>query len=462
MTNYDAIIIGTGQAGPSLARRLAGSGMKVAIIERDRFGGTCVNTGCTPTKTLVASAYAAHTARRGADYGFSTGGEVTVDMKCVKARKDCVVGFSNRGVERSLRNLENGSVYQGHARFVSPREVEVGTEVLRSDRIFINVGGRALVPEIPGLDQVDYLTNSSMMDVDFLPRHLLVLGGSYIGLEFGQMYRRFGSQVTIVEIGPRLIPREDEDVSEAVAAFLTREGVDLRMNAKCLHVEKREGEIAMGLDCDQGSPEVRGSHLLVAVGRQPNADDLGLDRAGVRQDARGYVEVDEELRTNVPGIWALGDCNGRGAFTHTSYNDYEIVAANLLDGDRRRVSDRIPAYALYTDPPLGRAGMTEAEVRRSGRRALIGRIAMEDVSRAFEKGETNGFMKVLVDADSKEILGASFLGTSGDEAIHCVLDTMYAKAPYTVLQRAVHIHPTVAEFIPTILGDLAPLPKKSI
>jgi len=462
MTSYDAIIIGTGQAGPSLARRLAGSGMKLAIIERDRFGGTCVNTGCTPTKTLVASAYAAHMARRGTDYGFNTEGEVKVDMKRVKARKDYVVGLSNRGVERSLKSLENCSVYQGHARFVSTREVEVGTEILSSDRIFINVGGRAAVPEIPGLDGVDYLTNSSMMDLDFLPRHLLVLGGSYVGLEFGQMYRRFGSEVTIVEIGPRLIPREDEDVSEAVAVFLTREGVDLRMNAKCLRVSKRDGEIVMKLDCDQGSPEVRGSHLLIAVGRRPNTDDLGLDRAGVRRDARGYVEVDDELRTNVPGIWALGDCNGRGAFTHTSYNDFEIVAANLLDGDQRRVSDRIPAYALYTDPPLGRAGMTEAEVRRSGRRALVGKIAMEDVSRAFEKGETDGFMKVLVDTDSKEILGASFLGTSGDEAIHCVLDAMYTKAPYTVLQRAVHIHPTVAEFIPTILGDLAPLSKQRI
>jgi pyruvate/2-oxoglutarate dehydrogenase complex dihydrolipoamide dehydrogenase (E3) component len=298
------------------------------------------------------------------------------------------------------------------------------------------------------------------VDLDFLPQHLLVLGGSYVGLEFGQMYRRFGSEVTIVEIGPRVIPREDEDVSEAVTEFLTREGIDLRVNAKCLRVSKRDGEIVMDLDCDQGSPEVRGSHLLVAVGRRPNTDDLGLDRAGVRQDARGYIEVDEELRTNVPGIWAIGDCNGRGAFTHTSYNDFEIVAANLLDGDRRRVSDRIPAYALYTDPPLGRAGMTETEVRRSGRHALVGKIAMEDVSRAFEKGETDGFMKVLVDADSQEILGASFLGTSGDEAIHCVLDTMYAKAPYTVLQRAVHIHPTVAEFISTILGDLAPLPKQ--
>src|SRR5215472_3659686 len=459
MTRYDAIVIGTGQAGPALARRLAGSGMQVAIIERGRFGGTCVNTGCTPTKTLVASAYAAHMARRGADYGFSIGGEVKVDMKRVKARKDYVAGLSNRGVERSLKRLENCRVYEGHARFVSPREVQVGSESLSADRIFINVGGRAAVPDIPGIDSIDYLSNSSMMEVDFLPRHLLVLGGSYIGLEFGQMYRRFGSEVTIVEIGPRLIAREDEDVSDAVAGFLGREGLEVRMSARCLSLSKRGDDIVMTVDCDGAASEIRGSHLLVATGRRPNTDDLGLERAGVRQDPRGFIEVDDELRTNVSGIWALGDCNGRGAFTHTSWNDFEIVAANLLDGDRRRVSDRIPAYALFTDPPLGRAGMTEAEVRKSGRRALIGRIAMKDVSRAFEKGETEGFMKILVDASTKEILGASFLGTSGDEAIHCVLDAMYAKAPYTMLQRAMHIHPTVAEFIPTILGDLAPLPE---
>jgi len=457
MTTYDAIIIGTGQAGPSLARRLAGSGMKVAIIERGRFGGTCVNTGCTPTKTLVASAYAVHMARRGADFGFTVGGDIKVDMKRIKARKDYVAGLSNKGVERSLKSLENGTVYEGHARFRSPHEVEVGSDVISADKIFINVGGRAAVPEIPGLEQIDYLTNSSMMDVDFLPQHLLVLGGSYIGLEFGQMYRRFGSAVTIVEVGPRLIAREDEDVSEAVAAFLSREGVEIRTNATCLNVSQRNSEIVMTLDCDQGAREVKGSHLLVATGRRPNTDDLGLDRAGVTLDKRGYIEVDDELRTSVPGIWALGDCNGRGAFTHTAYNDFEIVAANLLDGERRRLSDRIAAYALYTDPPLGRAGMSEAEVRRSGRPALVGKIAMEDVSRAFEKGETDGFMKILVDADSKQILGASFLGTSGDEAIHCVLDAMYAKAPYTVLQRAMHIHPTIAEFIPTILGDLVPL-----
>jgi len=455
MTTYDAIVIGTGQAGPALARRLAGSGMQVAIIERGRFGGTCVNTGCTPTKALVASAYAAHVARRGGDFGFSAG-EIKVDMQKVKARKDRIVGQSNSGVERSLKSLDNCRVYEGHARFLSAREVAVGSEVLRADRIFINVGGRATVPAIPGLEQVDYLNNSSMMDIDFLPRHLVVVGGSYIGLEFGQMYRRFGSDVTIIELGPRLTPREDEDVSEAIAGFLTKEGIAVRLNANCLSVSKQGSDIVLTVDCG-GISEIRGSHLLVATGRRPNTDDLGLERAGVQQDARGYITVNDELCTYVPGIWALGDCNGRGAFTHTAWNDYEIVAANLLDGEHRRVSDRIAAYALYTDPPLGRAGMTEAEVRKSGRRALVGKIAMEDVSRAWEKSETEGFMKMLIDADTKEILGASFLGVSGDEVIHCVLDVMYAKAPYTVIQRAMHIHPTVAEFIPSLLGDLAPL-----
>jgi len=455
MAAYDAIIIGTGQAGPALARRIAGSGMQVAIVERGRFGGTCINTGCTPTKTLVASAYAAHVARRGADYGFSAG-DVKVDMKRVKARKDHVVGLSNHGVERSLKHLENCRVFEAHARFVSPREVQAGSEVLTSDRIFLNVGARAAAPNIPGLERVDYLTNRSMMDIDFLPRHLLVLGGSYIGLEFGQMYRRFGSEVSVVELGPRLVSREDEDVSAAITDILAREGITVLTAAKCLGVDKEGNDIVIKVDCG-GISELRGSHLLIATGRRPNTDDLGLDRAGVRQDERGYIVVDDELRTSVPGIWALGDCNGKGAFTHTSWNDYEIVAANLFDGERRRVSDRIPAHALYIDPPLGRVGMTEADVRKSGRPALIGKLAMEDVSRAFEKGETEGFMKILVDAETKEILGASFLGTGGDEAIHCVLDTMYAKAPYTLLERAMHIHPTVSEFVPTMLEDLVPL-----
>ena len=457
MPDYDAIVVGTGQSGPSLARRLVAAGWKVAIIERKLFGGTCVNTGCTPTKTLIASAYAAHVVRRAADYGVRVEGTINVDMKAVKARKDAVVAPSHNGVERSLKTLQGCTVYQGHGRFVAEKKVAVNDAELSADRIFLNVGARATIPPIPGLDQVPYLTNSSMMDIDFLPAHLVILGGSYVGLEFAQAYRRFGSDVTVIELGPRLISREDEDVSRAVADFLKDEGIDVRVDSKVVSLEKQGNAIAVTVESAGKSSQIVGTHVLVAIGRRPNTDDLGLDRAGIATDAHGYIQVDDQLRTNVPGIWAMGDCNGRGAFTHTSWNDFEIVAANLLDNDPRRVSDRVTAYALYTDPPLGRAGMTEAEVRKAGKPALIATLAMEDVSRAYEKGETKGFMKILVDRDSKRILGASFLGLSGDEVIHSVLDVMYDKAPYTVIQRAMHIHPTVSEFIPTMLGDLKPL-----
>lgn len=457
VTSYDVIVIGTGQAGPFLAVRLAEAGMKVAIIERGLFGGTCVNTGCIPTKTMVASAYAAHMARRAADFGVAIGGEIRVDMKKVKARKDAIQAPSRAGTESMLRSAKNCTVYTGHARFESAREVSVGSDRLTAPRIFINVGGRANRPPIPGLDQVPYLTNSSMMGMDFLPRHLVIVGGSYIGLEFGQMYRRFGSEVTIVEMSSRLVPREDEDVSAAIKSILEKEGVNIRLNAKCIKLAKQGDGVMVGTDCTDGSPELSGSHLLLAVGRRPNTDDLGLEKAGVLLDVRGNIVVDDELRTNVPGIWALGDCNGKGGFTHTSYNDFEIVAANLLDNDHRRVSDRIPAYALYIDPPLGRAGLTETEVRKSGRAALISTRPMTKVGRAVEKGETQGFIKILVDAETKQIVGASILGTGGDEAIHCILDVMYAKAPYTVMQRAMHIHPTVSELLPTVLGGLTPL-----
>ena len=451
---FDAIIIGTGQAGPALAQRLSSAGMKTAVIERGRFGGTCVNTGCIPTKTMVASAYAAHMARRAAEFGVLIHGSIEVDMKQVKARKDKVSGASNSSVENWLKGMANCTVFEGHARFVSANEVRVGDKTLRAPKIFINVGGRAIVPDIAGVEGISYLTNSTMMDLDQLPQHLIIIGGSYISLEFGQMFRRFGSQVTILENSARVIAREDEDVSAAVHEALAAEGVDIRCNTKCVGLARQGNEVAAALD---NGDELRGSHILFAIGRKPNTDDLGLPKAGINVDARGYITVDDQLRSNVPGVWALGDCNGKGAFTHTSYNDYEIVAANLLDNDDRRVSDRIQAYALYTDPPLGRAGMTEAEVRKSGRKALIGKRPMTRVARAVEKGETRGFIKVIVDAESKMILGAALLGTGCDEAIHSILDVMYAKQPYTLIQRAMHIHPTVSELIPTVLGELQPL-----
>ena len=456
-TNFDAIIIGTGQAGPSLAARLAGAGMKVAIIERKRFGGTCVNNGCIPTKTLVASARAAHVARGAGEFGVIIDSPITVDMKKVKARKDAVVRRSNEGVEQWLKGTKNLTVYQGHARFEAADRVRVGDDILEAEKIFINVGGRAATPALPGHDQASSFNNSTMMEVDFVPDHLIVIGGSYIGLEFAQMYRRFGSAVTIVEMAPRVIQREDEDVSQAISTILEAEGINIRLNAECIALEKRGDKVAVNVDCSAGDKTVVGSHLLLAMGRVPNTDDLGLKNTGVTVDQRGYIQVDDQLRTNVAGIYALGDCNGRGAFTHTAYNDYEIVAANLLDGDPRRVSDRITAYALYIDPPLGRAGMTEAEVRKSGRKALLGKRPMARVGRAVEKGETQGFLKVLVDAETKQILGASLLGIECDEVIHSILDVMYAKAPYTVIQRAMHIHPTVSELIPTMLGELKPL-----
>jgi pyruvate/2-oxoglutarate dehydrogenase complex dihydrolipoamide dehydrogenase (E3) component len=460
---YDAIIIGTGQAGPFLAQRLAKAGMKVAIIERKLFGGTCVNTGCTPTKTMIASAHTAHMVRRAAEFGVVNNGPVSVDMKRVKARKDAISGGASAGLEKWLRGMANCTVYKGHARFESAKEVSVGSERLTADRIFINVGGRAVVPNMPGIEgtpgveAVPYFTNSSIMDVDFLPRHLIIIGGGYIGLEFGQMYRRFGSEVTIVEMGSRLAQHEDEDVSTGIQGILEREGINVRVNATCIGFSRRGEDILARVECASGDPEVNGSHVLLAVGRRPNTDDLGLTKAGVAVDKRGNIVVDDQLHTSVPGIWALGDCNGKGAFTHTAFNDSEIVAANLLDNDPRKVSDRITAYALFTDPPLGRVGMTEAEVRKSGRRALIGRRPMTEVHRAVEKGETQGFMKIIVDAQTREILGAAILGVGGDEAIHSILDVMYAKAPYTVIQRAMHIHPTVSELIPTMLGELQPL-----
>ena len=460
-SKFDAIVIGTGQSGPALAVRLAAAGHQTAIIERKLFGGTCVNVGCVPTKTLVASARAAHVARHAADYGVMIGGAIHVDMVRVKARKDAVVSQSNLGVHNWLKGTPNLTVFEGHGRLEGAQAVRVNGDLLQADKIFINAGGRATIPDIPGLADIDYLTNSSMMDVDFLPQHLVIIGGSYIGLEFAQMYRRFGSRVTVLEHGPRIVSREDEEVSAALQNILANEGIEFCVNAKNLRLAKREGNVVVAMNDGGASQEVVGSHLLLAVGRVPNTNDLGLDTAGVKTNDRSYIEVDDQLRTSVPGIWALGDVNGRGAFTHTSYNDYEILAANLLDGESRSLKDRISCYALFTDPPLARVGMNTGEAQKwtqaTGKKVLIGKMLMSRVGRARERGETQGFMRVLVAAESKKILGATLLGIEGDEAIHCILDVMSANAPYTVIQRAMHIHPTVSELIPTLFGSLQPL-----
>ncbi len=460
--DYDAIIIGTGQSGPPLAGRFDREGLKVAVVERHKVGGSCVNAGCIPTKTLVASARAAYMARRAADFGIVVEGEVRADMKRVKERMREISGQSNQGLTAWLEGMENVTLLRGHARFEGPDTVRVGEELLRAGKIFLNVGTRARVPEMPGLDEVRWLTSTGLLELEELPEHLIVIGGSYIGLEFAQMYRRFGSRVTVIEMAPRLIGRDDEDVSEAVREIFEGEGVEVRLNAQCVGFRRAGDRIAARVECEDGAPEVVGSHLLLAVGRIPNTDDLGLEQAGITTTERGHVPVDDELRTEVDGIWALGDCNGRGAFTHTSYNDYEIVAANLFDDDRRRVSERILCYGLYIDPPLGRVGMTEREALASGRRVLVGKRPMTQVGRAKEFGETRGFIKVLVDGDSEEILGAAILGLSGDEAVHSLLDVMYAKASYTTISRAVHIHPTVTELVPTVLQNLKPLAAPSL
>jgi pyruvate/2-oxoglutarate dehydrogenase complex dihydrolipoamide dehydrogenase (E3) component len=454
--HFDAIIIGAGQAGPPLAGRLTGSGMSVALIERHLFGGTCVNTGCMPTKTLIASAYAAHLARRAADYGIMLDAPPRIDMARVRVRADAVTAKARAGVEDWLRGMKGCSVIKGHARFDAPDTVSVGEEKLTAPRIFIDVGGRAIVPPLPGVDQVPYLTNTSMLALDRLPEHLIIVGGSYIGLEFAQMYRRFGTQVTVVEMQQRLIAREDEDVSQAIREIFEGEGITMRLSAECIRLAPHPDGVAVGVECASGDPETVGSHVLLAVGRRPNTDDLGLDKAGVATDSRGYIQVDDFLATGVPGIWALGECNGHGAFTHTAYNDFEIVAANLLDGEARRVSERILGYALYIDPPLGRVGMTDSQARASGRPLLSGRRPMSRVGRAIEKDETQGFMKIVVDAETRKILGAAILGTGGDEAIHGIIDIMNAGVPYTILRRAMPIHPTVSELIPTLLGEMQP------
>lgn len=455
--HFDAIVIGAGQAGPAMAARCSKEGLRVAIIERKRFGGTCVNNGCIPTKTLVASARAVHMARRGAVYGFDAG-DVTVDMARVMQRKDDIVQQSTQGVERWMRGLDNATVIQGHATFTGPRTVQVNGRTLAADKVFIDVGGRAVKPDMPGIEQVATLNNASIMSLTVVPEHLLIIGGSYIGLEFAQIMRRLGARVTVIEKSPLLLPREDRDVADAIAQVLRGEGIELRLGADCFALEARaEGRVGVRVACEDKAPVEQGTHVLLAVGRTPNTSDLGLAHAGIAADARGFIQVDDALQTSAPGVWALGECNGRGAFTHTAWNDYEIVAANLFDGEHRKVTDRIACYALFTDPPLGRIGLTEAEVRKSGKPALMAKMAMSRVGRAREAGETQGFMKVLADRDSQRILGAALFGLNGDEVVHGLLQTMNAGLPYTAVQRAVPIHPTVSELLPTLLEGFSPL-----
>jgi pyruvate/2-oxoglutarate dehydrogenase complex dihydrolipoamide dehydrogenase (E3) component len=455
MRAFDAIVIGAGQSGPSLAARMAQKGMQVALIERKFLGGTCVNAGCMPTKTLVASARAAYVARRSSDYGVMIPGEVAIDMKVVRDRARTVTMDARNGLIDWFEGMPGVAVVYGHARFEDASTIVVNGETLTAPRFFLNVGARPTVPDMLGIADIDYLTSTSIIELDTLPKHLAVIGGSYIGLEFAQMYRRFGAEVTVIERGPKLASREDADVSDAIADILRCEGITVHTDANGIAFARTRDGIAVAVG--PGMPDVQASHVLVATGRTPNTDDLGLDRAGVATDHRGYIIVDDKLATSVAGISALGDCNGRGAFTHTSYNDYEIAAANLLDGEDRKLSDRIPAYALYIDPPLGRVGMTEREARASGREILISTRPMTRVGRATERGETKGFMKVIADAQSRQILGAAILGIEGDEAIHGFIDAMNARAPYPVLQWAVPIHPTVSELIPTLLGDLKPI-----
>ena len=455
---FDAIVIGAGQAGPPLADRLTAAGMMVALVERHFFGGTCVNTGCMPTKTLVASARVSHQARRAAEYGVVLNGDVSIDLPRVMARAHKVTEASRGNVERWLDGMKNLTVLRGHARFERPDTLRVNDETITAPRIFLNVGGRARIPEdMPGIGDINYLSNTSILELAAPPRHLAVIGGSYIGLEYAQMFRRFGSKVTIVERQSRLIAREDEDISEAIRSILEGEGITVRTNAECIAFAPHAEGAVVKVDCTSDDKEIVASHVLLAVGRRPNTDDLGLEQAGIKTDQHGYIIVDDRLATNVPGIWALGDCNGRGAFTHTAYNDFEIIAANLLDGAQRRVSSRIPGYALFTDPPLGRVGMTDAQARASGRPLLISKRPMTRVGRAVERDETQGFMKVIADADTRRILGAAILGVGGDEAIHGVLDLMNADQPFDTLKWAVPIHPTVSELLPTLVGDLKPI-----
>jgi pyruvate/2-oxoglutarate dehydrogenase complex dihydrolipoamide dehydrogenase (E3) component len=453
---YDAIVIGSGQGGNPLSYALAEHGWTVALVEKSHLGGTCINTGCTPTKTMIASAQVAHYARNAARWGVRTGGP-EVDLSFVVDRKNAVVQRFRGNQERNVARHPSLHLYRGQARFEAAHQVQVDSEVLQSERIFIDTGTRPDPPKINGLDTVEYLNNESLMEIRQLPEHLLILGAGYVGLEFGQMFRRFGSRVTIVHMGPQILSREDADVAGELQKALKNDGVEFRLNSNSTHVEKREGKIALTIAAGDRKETITGSHLLAATGRRPNTDDLGLDQAGVELDGRGYIKVNSRLETSVPGIWALGDVKGGPAFTHISYNDYQIIFGNLIEQKHLSIANRYVPYALFTDPQLGRVGMTEKEARASGQKLKMGTYAMSHVARAIEREETAGMMKLIVHAETDQILGAAILGTEGGELVQTLGALMLAAAPYTVLKGAVFIHPTLTEGLFGLMEAVKPL-----
>jgi pyruvate/2-oxoglutarate dehydrogenase complex dihydrolipoamide dehydrogenase (E3) component len=457
MSKYDAIIIGSGQAGNPLSTRLADRGWRVVLIEECDLGGTCINTGCTPTKTMVASAQVAHYARHAAEWGVRAA-DVRVDLPSVIARKDRVVGQLRSGLERKIPDHPNVRLVRGHARFVAPHRVRVNDdEELAADRIFIDTGARPDIPALAGLDRVPYLTNASLLDLRDLPDHLIVLGGGYVGVEFGQMFRRFGSAVTIVHHGRHILSREDPDVAAELQRVLVGEGIRLVLHSRPARVDTGGGRVVVEVDGPNGPQVVAdGSHLLVAVGRRPNTDGLGLDRAGIGTDPEGFIRVNARLETSVPGVWALGDVNGGPAFTHISYNDYQIVYANLVEGKSLSTAGRVVPYAVFADPELGRVGLTEQEARAAGRKLKIGTVPTANVARAIERGETAGLMKVVIDADSDRVLGAAVLASNGGELVHVFTTLMLAGAPYTLLKGAIYVHPTMAEGLWSLFESVRP------
>ncbi|HSI78230.1 MAG TPA: FAD-containing oxidoreductase [Lunatimonas sp.] len=452
---FDAIIIGSGQAGTPLAFKMAAKGKKVAFIEKEHLGGTCLNVGCTPTKTYVASARRMFDALNGEALGVSIPKGTQLNLSQVKQRKDKMIKKSVDGMTAGIEKNEHITLIKGIAQFTDTHTVEVNGEELSAEQVFINVGARPYIPE--GLKGVNYLTNQSILELEHLPEHLIIIGGSYIGLEFGQMFRRFGSKVTIIEKSNRIISREDEDVSREIQRVMEREGVEFRLNATCVGArEEKDGQLLVSVTCEKGLPEISGSHVLVAVGRTPNTDLLQLEAAGIKTNEQGYIQVTDRLETNVAGVYALGDCNGKGAFTHTAYNDFEIINANLFEQGSRKVSDRILTYGLFVDPPLGRAGITLQEAKDQKLDFLVGYRDMKRIARAKEKGETDGFIRIIVDKKTEKILGATVLGVGGDEIISSILNVMYGGNPYTVIRDGVFPHPTVSELIPTLLENLQP------